>query len=190
MLLAKVDRSGLYGEVKIEAFDEKGNPAEIKVLASDGRTLIDKGGTALEVLSKSGNTLERDEIKPVDKKGDPIDPIESSFKKVNNINPAEMDDYLSLIVKSVYWLQPAEESDMSPLLEQLGDGRIYSFPFSYRDGIETDEAFLVGNSDEAFMIVGDQATLQYMKFNEIAYLDTPEEQEISPDELDIDFDLL
>ena len=46
--LVKVDRDKLYGSIEIEAFDEKGNAAELKVLAADGKTLIDKGGTALQ----------------------------------------------------------------------------------------------------------------------------------------------
>jgi hypothetical protein len=188
VLLAKVDRSGLYGEVTIEAFNEKGDPAEIKVLASDGSTLIDKGGTALEMLNKAGDSLERGEIETVDLEGNPIEPVESSFRHVNDLSEAKLDDYLSLIVKNVYWLQPGEDSDMSVLHEHLGDGRIYSFPFAYRDGIETDEAYLVGSTKEAFMIVGDQATLRYMKFDQPVFLDDTEEEEVSAD--DLSFDLM
>ncbi len=187
-MLAKVDRSGLYGEVTIEAFDEKGNPAEIKVLAADGSTLIDKGGTALEMVNKSGDSLERGEIRTVDLDGYPIEPVESSFRHVNKLSQANIDDYLSLIVKSVYWLQPDEGSDMSLLHEHLGDGRIYSFPFAYRDGIETDEAYLVGSKKDAFMIIGDQATLRYMKFDQPVFLDAADEEDVSAD--DLDFDLL
>ncbi len=187
-MLAKVDRSGLYGDVTIEAFDERGNAAQIRVLASDGKTLIDKGGTALEMVSKTGNSLDRDEIRTVDRDGNPLDPIPSSFKQTNILKSAEIENYLSLIVKSVYWLQPDEGSSVETLLEHLGAGRIFSFPFSYRDGIESNEAFLVGNKQDAFMIVGDQATLQFIKFNEPSLLDSSEDQEVSVD--DLDFDLL
>ena len=44
--LVKIDREKLYGTVEIEAFDEKGREASLRVLAADGKTLIDKGGTA------------------------------------------------------------------------------------------------------------------------------------------------
>ena len=186
--LFKVDRSDLYGEVKIEAFDEKGNPAEIKVLAADGNTLIDKGGTALEMVDKDGNTLERDQIHTVSIDGKEIKPVESSFSHVNPLKRASVEDYLSLIVKSIYWIQPNEGESVDLLLEHLKDGRIYSFPFSYRDGIESDEAYLVGNGKDAFMIIGHQATLQFVKFSQQTTLDSTEEQEISGD--DIDFELL
>lgn len=186
--LTKVDRSDLYGDVEIEAFDEKGHPASIMVLAGDGNTLINKGGTALEMVNKAGDSIDRENIRAVEHDGEPFEEIKSSFGQTNKLSPATVEDYLSLIVKSVYWLQPTEDSTIDPLLEHLGDGQIFSFPFSYRDGIETDEAFLIGGKKDAFMIVGDQATLQFVKFNQTAYLDSTEEQEISAD--DLDFDLL
>jgi hypothetical protein len=186
--LFKVDRSDLYGEVKIEAFDEKGNPATIRVLAADGNTLIDKGGTALEMIDKDGNSVERGQIKTVDIKGKPLKPVESSFNHTNVLKEAEIEDYLSLIVKSVYWIQPNEGESADVLIEHLKEGRIYSFPFSYRDGIDSDQAYLVGNGKDAFMVIGQPATLQYIKFNQQTTLDSTEEQEISAD--DIDFSLL
>jgi hypothetical protein len=186
--LFKVDRSDLYGEVKIEAFDEKGNPATIRVLAADGNTLIDKGGTALEMVDKSGNSLDRDQIHTVNIEGKELKTVESSFSHVNVLSAAEVEDYLSLIVKSVYWIQPNEGESVDLLLEHLKSGLIYSFPLSYRDGIETDEAYLIGNGSDAFMVIGHQATLEYVKFNQTTTLDSTEEQEISAD--DIDFDLL
>lgn len=186
--LTKVDRSDLYGDVEIEAFDERGRPASIMVLAGDGNTIIDKGGTALEMVNKTGDSIDREDIRAVGLDGEAIAEVTSSFSQTNKLSLSTTDDYLSLIVKSVYWLQPAEDSTLDPLLAHLGDGRIFSFPFSYRDGIETNEAFLIGNKKEAFMIVGDQATLEFVKFNQSTYLDSTEEQEVSTD--DLDFDLL
>lgn len=185
----KLDRENLYGKVEIEAFDEKKRPAEIKVLASDGNTLIDKGGTALEMVTVKGDSIERAEIKTVDREGKPIEPVPSSFGYPNVLSPAVVDDYLSLIVKSVYMLESAPESNMDLLCDHLSDGRIYSFPFSYRDGIEADEAFIIGNAaNDAFMVIGQQATLKYLKLNQASTLDTVEEDEVSAD--DLSFDLL
>ena len=63
VVLTKIDREDLYGRVEIEAFDEKGNPASLMVLAADGKTLIDKGGTALATLDEHGNSVDRRTIK-------------------------------------------------------------------------------------------------------------------------------
>ena len=108
--LFKVDRSDLYGEVKIEAFDEKGNPATVKVLAADGSTLIDKGGTALEMVDKDGNSLDRDQIHTVSLKGKELKPVESSFSHVNKLREATIESYLSLIVKSSIGYSPTRAS--------------------------------------------------------------------------------
>ncbi|MEP6945618.1 MAG: hypothetical protein ABJA02_06845 [Acidobacteriota bacterium] len=140
------------------------------------------------MVNKAGDSIERDELLTVDLDGNEIEPVESSFRHVNKLEAATIDDYLSLIVKSVYWLQPDEGSEMTLLLDHLSDGRIYSFPFAYRDGIETDEAFLVGTKSDAFLVVGDQATLRYMTFDQPVNLDSPDEDEVSAD--DLDFDLL
>ena len=186
--LAKVAREDLYGTVEIEAFDEKKNPAEIKVLAADGITLIDQGGTALEVLDADGNSLDRKSIKPVDRDGKVIQPTKSSFDETNVLRETDVEDYLSMVVKSVYLLTPTEGEELGAIRDLLHDGRIYTFPFSYRPGVDSDEAFLISNNESIFMITGRCGTLQYLKLNQAATLDAPEEEEISGDE--ISFDLL
>lgn len=186
--LTKIDREDLYGSVEVEAFDEKGNPAQLLVLASDGKTLLNKGGTALATLDKNGNSVERNTLKPVNMEGVEIDTVESSFGVSNKLKVADIDDYLSQVVKSIYILDPVEDGDIKFLLDHLSSGLIYAFPFSYRGGTEYDNAFVIGNKDDAFMIIGKQARFQFAKLNQAAHLDAMEEEEISGD--DIDFDLL
>ena len=186
--MKKIDRDDLYGSVEIEAFDEKGNPAQLLVLAADGKTLLNKGGTALATVDQKGNSVERNTLKPVNLEGDAIETVESSFGASNKLKKAEIDDYLSQVVKSIYVLDPIEDGDIKFLLDHLSTGVIYSFPFSYRGGTEYDNAFVIGNKDDAFMIIGKEARFKYAKLNQAAQLDSLEEEEISGD--DIDFDLL
>lgn len=186
--LIKIDREKLYGAIEIEAFDEKGNEASIKVLAPDGKMLIDRGGTSLGTVSEAGASVDRTELTPVDSEGEEIEPVPSSFGKPNVLSPAASEDYLAQIVKSVYLLQPFEDTKLDFLYDHLDANRIYQFPFSYRGGVDYDNAFLLGGKTDAFMIVGKQAELQYVKLNQAAVLDSVEEEEISAD--DIDFDLL
>ncbi len=186
--LKKIDREDLYGSVEIEAFDEKGNPAQLLVLASDGKTLLNKGGTALATLDQKGNSVERSTLKPVNTEGEAIETVESSFGAENNLKVAEIDNYLSQVVKSIYILDPVEEGNINFLLDHLSSGLIYSFPFSYRGGTEYDNAFVIGNKDDAFMVIGKEARFKFAKLNQVAQLDAMEEEEISGD--DIDFDLL
>jgi hypothetical protein len=186
--IRKLDREQLYGSIEIEAFDEKKNPATLMVLAADGRTLLDKGGTALATLDGKGNSVERPTLKPVNSKGKLIKPVPSSFDKTNVLKAATAEDYLAQVVKSIYIILPYGEENIDYLKDHVTAGKIYEFPFSYRGGTEYDNAFVIGNNSDAFMIVGKQAEFQFAKLNQAAVLDTIEEEEISGD--DIDFDLM
>lgn len=184
--IRKIDRDMLYGSMEIEAFDEKGNPAQLLVLAADGKTLLDKGGTALATLDEKGNSIERNTLKTVDLEGKEIATVESSFSHPNKLATAKVDDYLAQLVKSVYVLDPFEDGSIDYLLDHLSSGLIYRFPFSYRGGTEYDNAFVVGNGSDAFMIIGKQANFQFSKLNQAARLDDAEEEVISGDEIDFD----
>ena len=186
--MSKLDREKLYGEVEIEAFDEKGNEASIKVLAADGKTLIDKGGTALATVNEDGESISRAELVAVDDEGNTLEPVSSSFGKPNVLKSANIDDYLEQIVKSIYVLEPADDSDLSFIYDHLAAGNIYTFPFSYRGGIEYDNAYLLSRDKSTFMIVGKTADLQYVRLNQSAPLDTVVETDVAED--DLDFGLL
>lgn len=185
--LRRIDREELYGTVEIEAFDEKGAPAEVKVLAADGKTVIDKGGTALSLLDEDGNSITRTRLKPVDLDGNPIEPVPSSFDSVNALRSATVDDYLGLIVRSVYLLSKPEEDDRDTF-DSLSNGKMYTFPFSYRGGVEHDTAMIVSNREGVFMSIGKPGNYEYLKLNQATNLDAIEEEEISAE--DISFDLL
>ncbi len=188
VVLTRIDREDLYGKVDIEAFDEKGKPAVLKVLAADGKTLIEKGGTALEVVNEKGDSVDRAELTPVDLDGKEIPRVESSFIEPNKLKKAEIDDYLGLVVKSVYVLDSTEESDLQYLRDHLAGKQLFSFPFSYRGGIENDAAYILGDVNDAFMVVGKDGNLEYLKLNQAGVLSSNEEQDISAD--DLNFDLL
>lgn len=186
--IVKINREDLYGSVEIEAFDEKGKPAELLILAPDGKTLIGKGGTALATLDTKGNSISRTDLSVVGAKGEELPRVESSFDKPNELRSADVDDYLSMIVKSVYSIDAVGEESIDHLLDLLSDGRVYGFPFSYRGGVEYDDAFVIGNGKDAFLVIGKQAVMQFAKLGQAAVLEPIEEDEISAD--DLDFDLL
>jgi hypothetical protein len=182
----KIDREKLYGGVEIEAFDEKGKPAEIKILAADGKTLIDKGGTALATVDEEGSSVDRRKLIPVDPNGDQVESVESSFNAPNPLKKTTAEDYLSTLVKSVYVLTPPEGGDIEFLQDHLDTGQIYNFPFSWRGGLEYDDAFVIGSRSNAFMVVGKPANLEFVRLNQEAVLDTVEEKDISADEIEFE----
>lgn len=186
--LVKIDREKLYGKIDIEAFDEKGNEASLKVLAADGKTLIDKGGTALATVTEKGDSIDRNDLVPVNSDGEKIDQVLSSFVQTNVLKPATVEEYFTQIVKSVYIVEPYEGANIGALHDQLSADRMFTFPFSWRGGIEYDNAYLIGAGGEAFMVVGKQAEFQFIKLNQATVLENSEEEEISAD--DLDFDLM
>lgn len=186
--LTKIDRDKLYGSVEIEAFDDDGKEVALRVLAADGKTIIDKGGTSLATVTEQGDSISRKELIAVNSEGEELETVPSSFSAPNVLERTSVEDYLSHSVKTVYALEPAEGGDLDHLQNVLSDGGIYKFPFSYRGGLEYDGAFLIENKGDVFMIVGSPAVLQYLKLGQTAVLDSIEEQEISAD--DLDFDLL
>ncbi|MFN0277673.1 MAG: hypothetical protein ACKVRN_03625 [Pyrinomonadaceae bacterium] len=186
--LVKIDREKLYGKVDIEAFDEKGKEASLKVLLADGKTLIDKGGTALATLTEKGDSVDRNDLVPVNTDGEKIEQVTSSFNQTNILVPATVEDYFAQVVKSVYLVGAHEDADISDLHDHLSTDRMFTFPFSWRGGVEYDNAYLIGTDGEAYLVVGKQAEFQFIKLNQAAVLESTEEEEISAD--DIDFDLL
>lgn len=186
--IVKIDRDKLYGRIEIEAFDEKGHEASLRVLAADGKTLIDKGGTALATVNDKGDSVDRSELIPIDDHGDAMEQVPSSFNQKNELKPATIEEYFTQIVKSVYLVGTFGTDDLSALYDHLSDGRIYRFPFSWRGGIEHDNAFLIATKGDIFMVVGRQADFHFVRLNQAAVLDAGEEEEISAD--DLDFDLM
>lgn len=184
--LVKIDREKLYGRVEIEAYDEKGREASLRVLAADGKTLIDKGGTALATVTDKGDSVDRNDLIPITVDGEKIEQVPSSFNQTNILKPATVEDYFTQVVKSVYLVGPHEDADISGLLDHLSTERIFTFPFSWRGGIEYDNAFVIGAGGEAFIVVGKQADFQFIKLNQAAMLDASEEEDLSADELDFD----
>jgi hypothetical protein len=187
--IVKIDREKLYGKVEIEAFDEKGREAELRVLAADGKTLIDKGGTALATVTDKGDSVDRSELVPVDEDDKTIETVPSSFNVANKLKDGTVEEYFQTIVKSVYLVQPFDGTDLDPLRDALSDDeRLLTFPFSWRGGLEYDAAWLAATDGELFMITGRQVEFPFIKLNQAAVLESTEEEEISAE--DIEFDLL
>lgn len=186
----KIDREKLYGRIEIEAYDEEMNRCSLQVLAADGRTLIDKGGTSLAAVNEDGMWVKRSDLIALDGEGNEIDPVPSSFSHPNTLEPATVDEYLSYLVKSVYLLEPADEGVFDSLAGIFSeDAQLYKFPFSYRGGLEYDCAFLTANSEGMFMVIGTPAALQFVELHQPAMV-TDYEEEADLEDEELDFDLL
>lgn len=168
--LEKVDRSKLYGYVDSEVLDEQGRRCELATLNGDGRTLVGKGGTALGLLSPNGQWRDRGALQAVDQSGAALTPVKSTFDApVPLEKKASIDEYLAHNIQTVYHLAP--EGDPAELIAELRSGTIYTFPFSYRGGLEAHAGFLLLGADgNMFLAVGDLPNFQFVGLKQSAAL--------------------
>ena len=184
----KVDRSKLYGYIDVEALDNKGRKCVLATLAEDGRTIIGLGGTSMGYLSPDGEWLEKGKLKPVDGEHKPIQPVPSSYgAPVPLKDTATIEEYLSHNIKGVYVLKA--EGDCAAIAEELKKGTIYTFPYSFRGGLEPDVGFLIAGADGTmFMAVGQPTTIHFVGLAQLAVSDDDTEE--TGDDDSVDFSMM
>ncbi len=186
--LNKVDRSKLYGYKEVEVLDEKGQRCELATIADDGRTVVGKGGTGLGYVSASGEWCEKTDLTPVDVEGNTIQPVPSSYAAATKLfETASSDEFLRHNIRLVYALDC--EGDASDLAAELKKGTIFSFPYSYRGGLEADAAFLLAGQDGTiFLAVGNPTDIEFVGLQQAMVMS---EEESAEDEADMmDFDMI
>ena len=96
--------------------------------------------------------------------------------------------YLEHNVRSVYLVQT--EDTASELLEELQEGSIFKFPYSYRGGLEADAGFLLAGADGNFYLtIGNPTSAEFVGLQQSAAV--VEEDAAAEDEGDLmDFDMI
>jgi hypothetical protein len=175
--------------VEIEARDESGQLCHLATLADDGQTLIPPGGVALAYLSPNGMWREKSKLRAIDPDGKPLPTVESSFKGVTELaRRVTADEYLSHNIRLAYELEPVNGPVPPELLEELRRGAIYTFPFSYRGGLESDSGFLLADpSGQPWMTVGKAAPIVFTGFDEPEGLAATDEAEPVEEEAELEF---
>ena len=184
----KVDRSKLYGYKEVEVLDENGKPCELATLADDGQTVVGRGGTGLGYLDADGQWVEKSQLTPVDLDGKAMEQVASSFSApIKLFETVTADEYLSHNIRLVYQLEC--EGPIETLITELERGTIFSFPYSYRGGLEADSGFLLLSDDgHLFMAVGSPTRVDFIGLQQTAILS---EQDDEVDETDLmDFDMI
>ncbi len=183
----KVDRSKLYGYKEVEAIDDKGRGCELATLAADGHTVVGRGGTALCQLSPDGSWRDKSQLRPVDIDGHEIQSVPSSFSApIKLLDTVTYDEYLRHNIRSVY--QMTVDADLTDLIAELKRGTIFSFPYSYRGGLEADAGFLLqGDDGNLFLAVGNPTKVEFIGLQQVAVIE--EEEELDETEL-MDFDMI
>jgi hypothetical protein len=190
--IQKVDRTKLYGYVDTEVVDEAGRSCELGTLLGDGHSVAGKGGTGLAYLSPDGLWRKKSELRPVDRDGNPISTVKSTFDTIVPLTEqATVEDYLSHNIHLIYLLthEPPEGMAAQPideLVEDLRGGTIYRFPFSYRGGISTSLGFLLAGADgNLFLCVGVPTAIEFVGLKASAAVVTdPCDESVEEDSMD------
>jgi len=186
--LNKVERSDLYGFIEIETVDERGRKCTMATLADDGKTIIGSGGAAQASLSPEGDWLDKKTLTPTDAEGQKMTPVPSSYSAPVPLSAtATIEEYLGHNIKSVYQISSA--GDLAPLMAELKKGTIFTFPYSFRGGLDPDAGFLLLASDGTpFFAAGVKANLEFVGLEASATAVVEEDQ--GDEEEGLDFSMM
>lgn len=180
----KLDRAKLYGRRQRQVLDPGGLRCERAELTRDGTLLVRSGMTAQGYFDESGAWVPNSQLVGLDADGNPCDPVSSTLGEPQKLaGPVPAEEVLDLAVRSIYVLK-AEQLD--PKLEaELKAGKIYKFPFCYRDGYNAETAFLVGNPSGFFALVGTPTESEWCELAAVA-TEPVDGEDDADDELDFE----
>ncbi len=174
-VLLRVTREKLYGYTVIEAHDRDGKRCQQMKLADDGRTLI--GESKLVRLTEDGRACEKPAY--IDGDGQVLPVVPSTFDApVELVKTVTMQEMLNYRIGAVYNLPAVNWGHLV--------ANIYTFPFTYRAGVNPKTAFLLvsesGPLGRAFLLVGEPVNVVMLGLD-----DQPPPQTDEVDADDIDF---
>ncbi len=182
---SKVDREKLYGKRERVVVDEDGAACVGASLTTDGGAIIPPGGLAYAYLDESWDTLDRSDLRAVDAAGAPVGIAPSTLGVAQTlVGPVDPSRVLDHTCTSVYQLRP--EAVSAGLTAALAEGRIFETRFNYRDDYADAPAFLLGNDQGMFLLVGEPTRFEMLR-KEQEPVALAEEAE---DDADLDFGMM
>jgi hypothetical protein len=182
--LNKVDRNKVYGWVESKYLDKNGDPCIWATLLPDGKTLVATGGTALKTLTPEGEEVSKSELVAIHPDGSKAELQKSIYEDPVVLNSKyDIDDLLRMEIKSVYQLSISEGADVA--LESLKNNKVLYLKFNYRTDYEADDAFLIAQGENIFILTGILQDFQYSMPDKPAVVETEEVDSSS----EIDFNM-
>jgi hypothetical protein len=177
-----VDRASLYGKRKRVLLDQNGEPCSRASLLEDGSLLIKSGMTAQGYYLSDGRAYKLAELEGFDLEGKPIEKTPSTLGVAQELKEVSPEEALSISQQSIYALEASELDE--DLKKSLGEGKVFSFTFNYREDYVPETALLVNNENGYFAIIGNPVEYEWVSFQ--AVVDLPQESEDSEEELDFE----
>tara|TARA_B110000259_G_scaffold179478_1_gene219052 strand:- start:149 stop:745 length:597 start_codon:yes stop_codon:yes gene_type:complete len=180
--IVKVDRTKLYGSSKKIVKDSKGNECITSDLY-EGSKILPKGSISQVLIDNDGNFVNRSELVGFNHENKKVEKVPSIFSVENSCKKVNIDEFLSVSIKSIYQLNIVE-SMAGNWKKSFSNNDIYHFIFNYREDYEGDDAYIISNGTDYFITVGKKYDFEYLEQNNIILND--EEEEI---EDDLDFSM-
>jgi len=180
--IVKVDRTKLYGSSKKIVKDSKGNECITSDLY-EGSKILPKGSISQVLIDNDGNFVNRSELVGFNNENKKVEKVPSIFSVENSCKKVNIDEFLSVSIKSIYQLNIVE-SMAGNWKKSFSNNDIYHFIFNYREDYEGDDAYIISNGTDYFITVGKKYDFEYLEQNNIILND--EEEEI---EDDLDFSM-
>lgn len=178
--IVKVDRSKLYGSSKKIVRDMKGNECVLSNLYNGDR-ILPKGSISQVLVDNEGLFVSRSALVGFNSNNEQVEKVSSIFSNDNQCKKVDLDEFLSVNVKSIYQLV-MEEEDQEKWNTLFANDEIYHFVFNYREDYEGDDAYIISNGEDLFITVGKKNDFEFLEQSNIV-IDDEEEEEID-DELD------
>ncbi|MCB9755702.1 MAG: hypothetical protein H6713_37705 [Myxococcales bacterium] len=182
--IRKLDRSKLYGKRQRQTLDPDGRRCERAELTRDGSMLVRSGMTAQAYFDDGGKWVPNSDLVGIGQDGKPV-PLSPSTLGVAQalIGPVDPTEVFDLNLRSVYVLEP---EDLDTALElQLKKGKVFKFPFNYRSDYNAETAYLVGNKEGYFALIGHPGLSEWCELETVA-VDTFDGDDDDDDDLDFE----
>ena len=183
--VTRIDRTKLYGLRKRIPIDSKGEFCTKASLTLDGSNLLLSGMTAQGYFNIDGYPVSRKDMVGIDQKGNQVEQIPSTLGTPQQLEgPVDESEILDLNVEAFYHLNPLDVNEK--LLSNLKSGIIYKFLFNYAAGLAMEIAYLVGNDNGVFALVGKNSPPEWITESAVFSLEEDEDSDLD----DLDFESL
>ena len=179
--ITKVDRSKLYGTSTRVVYDENGEECSLSDLYQ-GSAILPKGSISQTLLDSKGNYVSRSDLIGFNNLNQKVEKVSSIYSGENNCKKVTIDEFISANVKSIYQLN-IENNNLENWKKCFLNDEIYCFVFNYREDYEGDDAYILSNGNNFFIIVGKQNSYEYLELNTIS-IDVEDEDSTQDDDLD------
>ena len=179
--ITKVDRSKLYGTSTRVVYDENGEECSLSDLYQ-GSAILPKGSISQTLLDSKGNYVSRSDLIGFNNLNQKVEKVSSIYSGENICKKVTIDEFISANVKSIYQLN-IENNNLENWKKCFLNDEIYCFVFNYREDYEGDDAYILSNGINFFIIVGKQNSYEYLELNTIS-IDVEDEDSTQDDDLD------